>query len=271
MNDIAHHRLPFRLSEVEHRYGDNVHVLSDPFLATRLAKLCEAATVQPAVNSIVRGLYRDLVRTMVANEFPRKALEITTRMAEYTDRAKLIIDGIDPATKVVCVDIARAGMLPSQVCFDVLSNLVTPAGVRQDHIIMARTTDDVGRVTGAAIHGSKIGGPIDGRIVLFPDPMGATGTSLCNVVQAYQREVGGRPLKWIALNLIITPEYVRKLREVVPDMVIYALRLDRGLSAPDVLSCVPGERWDEEIGLNEVQYIVPGAGGLGEVINNAFV
>ncbi len=271
MTDVAHHTLPFQLSEVVHRYGDSVHVLSDPFLATRLAKLCRPETGQPTVNSIVRGLYRDLVRAVIANEFPRKALEITTRMAEFTDRAKLVIDGIDPTTEVVCVDIARAGMLPSQICFDVLNNLVNPDGVRQDHIIMARTTDEVGRVTGAAIHGSKIGGPIDGRIVLFPDPMGATGTSLWNVVEAYKQQVGGTPLKWIALNLIITPEYVRRLREVVPEVVVYALRLDRGLSPPDVLACVPGERWDEERGLNEVQYIVPGAGGLGEVINNAFV
>ncbi len=101
--------------------------------------------------------------------------------------------------------------------------------------------------------------------------MGATGTSLVNAVEAYKREVGGTPLKWIALNLIITPEYVRKLRDMAPELQIYALRLDRGLSPADVLERPPGERWDEEKGLNEVQYIVPGAGGLGEVINNAFV
>ncbi len=271
MMDIAHRRLPYHLSELEHHYGEHVHVLSDPFLATQLAKLCSPDTGQPQVNSIVRGLYRDLARAVIAAEFPRTGIEVTTRMAEFTDRARLVIDGIDPTTEVVCVDIARAGMLPSQVCFDLLNNLVNPEGVRQDHLIMARTTDEVGRVTGAAIHGSKIGGPIEGRIVLFPDPMGATGTSLVNAVDAYKREVPGTPLKWIALNLIITPEYVRKLRELAPELQIYALRLDRGLSPADVLERPPGERWDEEKGLNEVQYIVPGAGGLGEVINNAFV
>lgn len=271
MSDVAHHRLKFRLSEVEHRYGSNVHVLSDPFLGTQLAKLSSQETGQPAVNSIVRGLYRDLVRAVIATEFPRTRMEVVTRMADLTDRARLVIDGIDPSTQVVCVDIARAGMLPSQVCFDVLNNLLNPVGVRQDHLIMARTTDEGGRVTGAAIHGSKIGGPIDGRIVLLPDPMGATGTSLVNAVDAYKREVGGQPLKWIALNLIITPEYLAKLREQAPEVSVYALRLDRGLSPSDVLECIPGERWEEEVGLNEIQYIVPGAGGLGEVINNAFV
>jgi hypothetical protein len=53
--------------------------------------------------------------------------------------------------------------------------------------------------------------------------------------------------------------------------VVYALRLDRGLSSPDVLAAVPGERWDEERGLNDHHYIVPGGGGLGEVMNNSYV
>ena len=56
-----------------------------------------------------------------------------------------------------------------------------------------------------------------------------------------------------------------------PEVVVYALRLDRGLSAPDVLETVPGVRWDEERGLDDRQYIVPGGGGFGEVLNNAFV
>ena len=38
-----------------------------------------------------------------------------------------------------------------------------------------------------------------------------------------------------------------------------------------VLSTVPGTHWDEERGLDEHQYIVPGAGGVGEILNNAWV
>ena len=33
----------------------------------------------------------------------------------------------------------------------------------------------------------------------------------------------------------------------------------------------PGERWDEESGLSDVQYILPGGGGFGEIMNNSFV
>ena len=49
-----------------------------------------------------------------------------------------------------------------------------------------------------------------------------------------------------------------------------AYRLDRGLSAPDVLETLPGTRWDEERGLDAHSYIIPGAGGLGEVLNNSW-
>ena len=63
----------------------------------------------------------------------------------------------------------------------------------------------------------------------------------------------------------------RHVRAHHPEVVVYALRLDRGLSPPAVLRTVPGERWDEERGLTDHHYIVPGAGGLGEIMNNSFV
>jgi uracil phosphoribosyltransferase len=73
------------------------------------------------------------------------------------------------------------------------------------------------------------------------------------------------------MHLIVTPEYVKNVFKEHPETIIYALRLDRGLSAKDVLSSPPGKRWDQEVGLDERQYIVPGAGGVGEILNNAWV
>ena len=58
----------------------------------------------------------------------------------------------------------------------------------------------------------------------------------------------------------MTPEYVKNVLKAHPDAVIYALRLDRGLSPADVLATPPGTRWDDERGLDGKQYIVPGAG-----------
>jgi hypothetical protein len=68
----------------------------------------------------------------------------------------------------------------------------------------------------------------------------------------------------------VTPEFIRNVLAAHPETIIYALRLDRGLSPAKIMSTVPGTHWDEERGLDEHQYIVPGAGGVGEILNNAW-
>ncbi|MHC4895382.1 MAG: uracil phosphoribosyltransferase, partial [Planctomycetota bacterium] len=65
--------------------------------------------------------------------------------------------------------------------------------------------------------------------------------------------------------------FLRQVTALDECVSVITARLDRGLSPPDVLACVPGERWSEERGLNDQSYIVPGAGGVGEVLNNAWV
>jgi uracil phosphoribosyltransferase len=94
---------------------------------------------------------------------------------------------------------------------------------------------------------------------------------MCNAIRYYRERLDGMPSQIIAIHLIITPEYLRKLTSTFPDTKIYALRLDRGLSSAKVLKAAPGEFWDQEVGLNSVQYIVPGGGGFGELMNNALV
>jgi hypothetical protein len=64
---------------------------------------------------------------------------------------------------------------------------------------------------------------------------------------------------------------VKRVTSQHPGTVIYALRLDRGLSPPEVFDTVPGTLWDRERGLDDRQYIVPGGGGFGELMNNAYV
>jgi uracil phosphoribosyltransferase len=149
--------------------------------------------------------------------------------------------------------------------------VLDPASVRQDHLIMSRSTNTSNQVVGAQISGKKIGGPIDGRVVLFPDPMGATGSSLSTAIRYYKETFGGRPADLITLNLIVTPEFIRRLSTDHPGVKIYAARLDRGMSSAEILNTVPGSQWDEESGLNDHDYIVPGGGGFGEIMNNAWV
>lgn len=119
--------------------------------------------------------------------------------------------------------------------------------------------------------GHKIGGPIQDAFVLIPDPMGATGGTVTRAVELYKEHVPGKAKKFISLHLVVTPEYIRRVSQEHPDIVIYALRLDRGLSSSQALNSLPGTYPDEEKGLNEKDYIVPGAGGIGEILNNSFV
>jgi len=67
----------------------------------------------------------------------------------------------------------------------------------------------------------------------------------------------------------VTPEFLRALDTHLDDYAIYATRLDRGLSPPDVLASLPGVHWERERGLNDHDYIVPGAGGMCELLNNS--
>ena len=268
--DRQHRALAYRPAEIDHHYGPNVHILADPLSLTMLARACQKGVVQPEVNRLIGELYRVLVHDVVAAEFPRRAVSVPTRMIDVVPEGIWSGDAIDGQTAAVVVAVARAGLYPSQVTYDFLNQLLRPEGVRQDHLSLGRQVDADGRVTGAALGAAKIGGPIDDAIVLIPDPMGATGSTVSKVLGHYQEEVHGTPSKIIALHLIVTPEYLRHVRQH-PEVTVYALRLDRGLSPPDVLESVPGSRWAEERGLTDHQYIVPGGGGLGEVMNNSYV
>jgi uracil phosphoribosyltransferase len=271
MSETAYAKSRYRPPEIEHRYGAGVHLLDDPLAWTLLARLCARETQQPEVGRLVRFLYEKLAEAVLAAEFPRARVDVPTRMVTSSPQAVVRCTGIARQTRVVTVGIARAGTMPSQVVYDLLNDLLDPAMVRQDHLFMSRATDDKGRVTGATWHDAKIGRDVEGRIVLFPDPMGATGSSLVSALDHYKTRLEGTPGRCIAMHLIVTPEYLRNVLKAHSETVVYALRLDRGLSADDVLTTVPGTRWDDERGLDDHQYIVPGAGGVGEILNNAWV
>lgn len=257
--------------ELKHHYGKHVHLADHRLLLTWLSRLCSPETHQPLVNQLVEKLYAGLLEWVVDREFPTQQVAVPTRMTSVHP-GKLyrgaLIQGDQPA---VVVNLARAGTLPSYVCYQNLNFVLNPSLVRQDHIMAARVTNAQGAVTGTDFGASKIGGSIDGRVVLFPDPMGATGGTIVSALDYYKTEVGGTASKFIAMHLIVTPEYLARVSRAHPDLVVYALRLDRGLSSPEVLETELGLRWSEERGLDDHHYIVPGGGGLGELMNNSWV
>ncbi len=241
-------------------------------MSSWLAKLCSPDTFQPSINALVTSLYSSLLKTAMNVEFPRQKKRLATRMTAMHPEVPLEADVLEAETRVISVNLARAGTLPSHVCYDLLNHLLSPAQIRQDHISASRTTNANDQVTGTSLGGTKIGGDIESAIVLFPDPMGATGNTIVSALDHYKSAaVGGKPLKLLALHLIVTPEYLKTVTQAHPDLVIYAVRLDRGLSSKAVLQSVPGTHWKDERGLNDKHYIVPGGGGFGEIMNNSFV
>lgn len=269
--DKQYQNLPYKLPEVGHHYGENIHILSTPVMMTHLAAVCSAKTTQPEANRLFTELYLDLLKTVINQEFPRAKAEIPSRMIEQTERGVYLGETIDLQTKVAVAMVARAGILPSQLLFDQLNLMLNPEGVRLDCFFVARSTDQEMKVTGADVASAKIGGRLDGRILLLPDPMGATGSSIVQTLDTYRNENLGDPAKIIAMHLIVTPEYLKNLKQAYPEAVVYAVRLDRGLSSPEVLRTTPGERWNEERGLTDIHYIVPGGGGIGEVMTNSWI
>ncbi|MCB0370852.1 MAG: uracil phosphoribosyltransferase, partial [Bdellovibrionales bacterium] len=190
-----------------HHYGPQVNFIDKPQLRTVLTKLCSPEVVQPLINTYVHYLYTHLLEEVINQEFAQKSVSIPTRMTQAHPDKLLTSDVIDPNQKAVCINLARAGTFPTHVCYEQLHLCLNQELIRQDHIFAARMTNDQHQVTSTHLDGFKIGGDVDNAIVLIPDPMGATGTTVISTVEHYKKKIPGQAKKYIALHLIITPEY----------------------------------------------------------------
>jgi len=256
--------------ELEHRYGPRVHVLDNTCLLSALARIGSPQVAHRDLMALMRMVYQALLVTSCGRELPRVEVDVPTRMAESHPREGVFRGALfDRDVRIVVVDVIRAGIVPSQVCFEMLTSLLPERCLRLDHLTMARQADSEGKVVGVDLSGSKIGGSVEGSYLILPDPMGATGATTIRLLRHY-RQSYGRPARVICLPMIATPEYLRAVLEECEDLVVYTARVDRGMSDREVLASVPGTFWDREKGLDAKCYIVPGAGGMGEVINNSW-
>lgn len=251
---------------LKHHYGSQFHLIDDTFLQTMLTELCLPKTTQPQINRLIELLYNGLIIHTANQLFPKNTSLFKTRMG-----ADLKAEHFAETTQAVTVNLARAGTFPSHICYEFLHSILKAENIRQDHIFAARSTNAQEQVTGTIMNSHKIGGSIDNNIVIFPDPMGATGGTILSAIDYYEKEIPGTPKHFVALHLIVTPEYLKRVLHAKSNVQIFALRADRGLSPDHVIKSQPGLYWDQEKGLNEKQYIIPGAGGLGELLNNSFV
>jgi len=254
-----------------HAWGKNLALHGEPWALSLLARLGHPDCQQPEVGRIATRLFDFLFAKVASAELRTVVERVPTRMS--IPHPEQVYEGvvIPPDQKVVVVDVARAGILPSQLFYDRFNELLVPAGVRQDHMFVSRVTNEQNAVIGSAVAGAKIGGSVQDAVLVIPDPMGATGGSLCLVLDHYLGLGLGTPARVVFVHLIITPEYVKAVHARFPDVRIHAVRLDRGFSSEAALALPSGSLPAEERGLDEHQYIVPGAGGLGEVLNNSWV
>lgn len=271
MKDSQYQSLNFSSSEIKHLYSENIHIFNDPYLLTLLAKISSPQINQPLFTSYVEKAYQGLFNNISNMSFSRKIQSIKTRMNSIHPEGVYNGELFDQNESFVVVDLARAGIIPSQLIYNELNYLYDPNKIRQDHFYVARKTNEKNEVIGIDISGSKVGGDIDDKIVIFPDPMGATGGSISKSIDHYKKNVEGTPKKIITAHLIITPEYIQRIQNDHPEVEVYAIRLDRGLSSKKALNDIPGKYISEEKGLNNHHYIVPGAGGVGELLNNSYV
>src|SRR5262245_3456908 len=103
MVDVAYAESRFRVPEIPHRYGDGVHLLDDPLSWTLLARACSPETGQPDVGRLVRMLYENLARAVIASEFPRSRVDVPTRMIASHPEAVYRGTAIAKGTKAVTV------------------------------------------------------------------------------------------------------------------------------------------------------------------------
>lgn len=267
----GHYQQALSEKGIMHYYGSNIYLESNAYTLHLCALIGSEQTKPPLLFNYMRLAYDYLIGRALMHFFPKEHLVVPTRMQAVHSQGVYDGPGLAVQQPVVLVDVARAGILPSQYCFEHLSLLLGAAPLRQDHLFMNRTTNAQGQVTGSALWGAKVGGSIEGSILIIADPMGATGETLCQVIQFYHQKGLGVPAQIVALHLMITPEYIDKVQRTFGEQVqVFALRLDRGLSSSRALESQPGEFPLEEKGLTEKDYIVPGAGGMGEVLNNCY-
>ena len=221
-------------------------ILNSTYNLSLLARLGTPEVVQPEVSSIVDELFANMFETVVENELEKEVKTVKTRIYAQDKRGAFKSKIFKKKQKIVIADVIRGGMTPSHQYFLKLSNILDPKYVRQDHIMAQRIETATG-VDGTSLMASKIDGTVRNAIVIIPDPMGATGGSVAEVIDHYQKHFG-KAKRFVIVNLVITPQYVKRLEKIKAPISLYASRLDKGLTKTD--------------------FIWPGLGGVGEMINN---
>src|SRR5262245_66355394 len=81
MIDSAYSQSSYSPPELDHAYGEGVHLLDDPVAWSLLTRVCSPETVQPLLGRLVQRLYVSMAHAVLAAELPRERVHVPTRMA----------------------------------------------------------------------------------------------------------------------------------------------------------------------------------------------
>ena len=136
MSDIAYTDLP-RGRELAHHYGEQVHLLSEPFPMSVLARLCRPDVVQPEVDHLVSRLYDWLLVEVASRELRTEAVATSTRMKAAHPEGTYRGEALARGQRAVVVDVARAGILPAHRFYQGLHSCIDAENIRRDSIAEA--------------------------------------------------------------------------------------------------------------------------------------
>lgn len=223
----------------------NVHISKNALVRTWLVTFCAKGTRRRDRIRAQHNIYWDLFTWAMAAEFPREELSTTTNMdAVLTEPA-----GIRSHVPVTVVDTIRAGMRPALLCHEILleSDVIDESLVHEHHVTASRRADAQGHVIGVDVNFDKADEPVKPKsIIIIPDPMLATGTTLAAVITRYHHDYPGMIDKVIVVSMIAHQKGIDTILAQHPETRIFVGRVDPGLT--------------------EKGYIIPGAGGVGELL-----
>lgn len=203
----------------------NIHVFDHPLIQHKLTLLRKKATSTSSFRRLL-GEIGALMAYEVTREMPLHDIQIETPLETMTGQ---VIDG----KKLVFVPILRAG----SGLLDGFLSIVPSA--RIGHIGLYRDPETLDAIE----YYFKMPGGMPERDAIVLDPMLATGHS---AIAAVTRLKKTRPKSIRFVCLVSSPEGVRAMQEVHPDVAIYTAAIDRQL--------------------NDHGYILPGLGDAGDRI-----
>ena len=199
-----------------------IYELSNPLTKTLITHIrdekCDAIRFRRTISELTKQLVYEALK-----DFPLSKKTITTWQGESE------FNSIEESD-IMVVTVLRAGM----PMLDSVMELLPQASAGFLAMKRNETTHE------SVLYYDRLP-PCEGKVVLLVDPMVATGGSMVDALELIKKR---RPLKIINLNIIGSPEGLKKIDSAYPEVDIFIAQIDQKL--------------------NENKYIIPGLGDAGD-------